>query len=121
MAQARRPTLGRRGLSARRPTSYSRRVCYMRRYTILRDLRGTPTAEPFAPVTRGLGGLGLPTAAPEPKVDVASRTPRDAQSLARDPTVRRRAPLMPTKLIQPVAIDVGAATLVSGHISQSGL
>ena len=82
----------------------------MRRYTILRDLRGARTAEPFAPGTRGIGVLGLPTAAPEPKVDVVSLTPREVQSVARDPAVRGIAPLMPTKLIQPVDSNVGAAT-----------
>lgn len=52
-------------------------------------ISGVLTAEPFAPGTRGFGVLGLPpTAAPEPKVDVASLTPREVQSLARDPAVR---------------------------------
>jgi len=82
----------------------------MPRYTILRDLRGARTAEPFAPGARGLGLLGLPASAPEPKVDVESLTPREVQSLGRDPAVRGLAPLMPTKLIEPINIDVGAAT-----------
>lgn len=86
----------------------------MQQYTILRDVSGASTAEPFAPAGRVLGLAGL-RVAPEPKIDVAALTPREVRSLARDPEVRGLAPIMPTILVRPVTLDgETAATTVWG-------
>jgi subtilisin family serine protease len=80
----------------------------MRRYTILRDLTGLSTAEPIGPGPRG-GALESRTLAPpEPKVEVESLTPKEVRSLARDPQVMGIAPIMPTRLIRPFEVQVGA-------------
>jgi subtilisin family serine protease len=87
----------------------------MRRYTILRDLTGASTSEPFGP-RGGVAGGGLESRAlapPEPRVDVESLAPRDVRRLARDPEVVGIAPVMPTRLIRPFEVAAGAAAATS--------
>ena len=71
----------------------------MRTYTVLRDLTAASTGEPFGGAaslgTPDLGSVGL-------RVDVERLDKSDVRSLSRDPAVRAIAPVMPTRLIQPV-------------------
>lgn len=81
----------------------------MRRYTVLRDLTGAATNEPFGAGPRA-GGLEARTLAPpEPKVEAEDLTPKDVRNLARDPEVKGIAPVMPTRLIRPFEVQAGAA------------
>src|SRR5918995_784476 len=85
----------------------------MRRYTVLRDLTGARTSEPFdgGAASGGLESRSL--APPEPRVDVESLAPRDVRSLARDPEVVGIAPVMPTRLIRPFEVAAGASAATS--------
>ncbi|TRW47393.1 S8 family peptidase [Georgenia yuyongxinii] len=74
-------------------------------YCILRETGEYPSAGPFArPRTPGptvLGEAGVTLAAPA--VDVARLSKSELGEVARDPDVRAFAPVMPTRLIFPVA------------------
>lgn len=75
----------------------------MRHYTILRDLGAVRTSEPF-------GGGSVARGAPETgtaglRIDVERLDTADVRALGRDPEVRAIAPVMPTRLIHPVAED----------------
>ncbi len=80
-----------------------------RTYTVLRELRGPSTAEPFGPRTRGAFPATRAVVPPEPKVETASLARKDVQDLARDPTVAAIAPVMPTRLIEPFEVAAAAA------------
>src|SRR5262245_1842179 len=80
------------------------------RYAVLRSVRGL-TRDPF-----GGGRLALsveqPREAPpaEPRVDLADLRPADVLDLRRDPEVAAIAPLMPTKLIEPLEVPPSPMT-----------
>lgn len=84
----------------------------MTKYTILRGMNGAGTGEPFGPRTRG--GAEAVALAPTPKVDVETLTRQEVQDLSRDPSIRGIAPVMPTRLIEPVVLDGSAATSTWG-------
>jgi subtilisin family serine protease len=81
----------------------------MTTYTILRDLSGARTAEPFG----GAAGLGTRESVapfPEPgtaglRIDVEDLDKNEVRALARDREVAAIAPVMPTRLIEPVSDD----------------
>lgn len=81
----------------------------MRRYTILRDLAGAATGEPFGGRPPFGGIESRATTPPEPKVEAEDLTPREVRQLARDPEVRGIAPVMPTRLIRPFEVPAEAA------------
>ena len=88
----------------------------MTKYTILRDGDLFNTNEPFGPVMRG-GGRGPGAAAmtpPSPQIDVEDLSTNDVVDVARDPNVRGIAPVMPTRLIEPVELGGAAATTAWG-------
>lgn len=85
------------------------------KYVVLRDLSGARTAGPFE-AARPVAAFraqtaSLSAAAPggEPRIEVAALSKREVRDVARDPEVRAVAPVMPTKLIRPVA-GVSAGT-----------
>jgi subtilisin family serine protease len=87
-----------------------------RSYTVLREVRGLSTAEPFGPRTRAAPAARAVTP-PEPRVEVESLARRDVQDLARDPSVAAIAPVMPTRLIEPFAVEASAAPASAWGIS----
>lgn len=71
-----------------------------KKYSILRDLGGARLSSPFESarptITTAIDAVS------EPHVETAELTKREVRELARDPEVRGIAPVMPTKLIQPL-------------------
>lgn len=83
------------------------------RYAVLRDLSLPTTAGPFD-TPRGFN-LERTVMVSEPTIEVGTLTKREVHDLARDPAVRSIAPVMPTRLIAPVAVPaIGAATTAWG-------
>lgn len=80
-----------------------------RSYTVLRELRGFSTGEPFEARRRGAAPGTRAATPPEPRVEVESLARRQVQDLARDPTVAAIAPVMPTRLIRPFEVEASAA------------
>jgi subtilisin family serine protease len=90
-----------------------------RRYTILRDLVDVRFDEPFG---GGRASAQPPPGPSEPRIDVAELTKNEVRDLARDPEVRAVAPVMPTRLVFPVADDeVDGAGEASGGASTWGV
>ena len=85
--------------------------------SILRDLSRTSTAEPF-----GLRALPAEAAVapPEVLVEVEDLTKDDMRSIARDPSVRAIAPVMPISLVHPFEVDESAAGAKPWGISAVG-
>jgi subtilisin family serine protease len=78
------------------------------KHTILRDMSQARTRDPFA-----LGPRTRTTAAPtvpEVRVEIEDLQPRDVRDLARDPEVVGMAPVMPTRLVEPVGPEAAAVT-----------
>ncbi len=88
----------------------------MTKYTILRDGDSFHTNEPFGPVMRG--GLEAFTPA-TPQIDVEDLSTKDVVDVARDPSVRGVAPVIPTKLIEPVELG-GSETAATWGIAAVG-
>lgn len=90
----------------------------MREYIVLRDLQPTRTSEPFGGGLRGRTAGPAPSAAmeapPEPRLEVENLENRDLREMARDPEVAAIAPPMPTRLIEPRALDDDAAAAAAG-------
>jgi subtilisin family serine protease len=87
-----------------------REVIMVQRYTVLRTLRRFHTGDPFGGPPSAAGAeLPRAAAAAEPQVDVADLTPANIHDLARDPAVAAIAPIMPTKLVEPLEVPAGAA------------
>lgn len=84
----------------------------MRKYTVLRDLTQRSVGGPFG--SRSVAVDGVPS---EPRVEVEDLTNAQVQSLIRDEEVRAIAPVMRTRLIEPVPDQPGpvaAATTTWG-------
>ena len=75
-------------------------------YSVLRDLSSPVTAWPFD--TRASSAVPpLVASAPaEPRVDREELSKREVRSLVRDPQVLAVARVMPTRLVEPLAVDV---------------
>src|SRR3954463_8052858 len=95
-------------------------------YTVLRDLAAARTVEPWL----GGGGTGA-LAAPDlgtagVRIDGPQLDKNDVRALSRDPEVRAIAPVMPTRLIQPVeeagveGLSEPAATSVTWGVTAVG-
>jgi subtilisin family serine protease len=88
-----------------------------REFTVLRDLSSVSLNEPFG----GPAALGVEEGPSEPRIDVATMNNAELRDLVRDPEVRAVAPVMPTRLVFPVAddaegdglVDAGAAAISS--------
>lgn len=87
------------------------------RYAVLRDMSRAGTQEPFGggAATLDVGGATVG----EPRIDVVELGKGEVRSLARDPEVRAVAPIMPTRLVEPVADaeageGAGSATTSAG-------
>jgi subtilisin family serine protease len=76
-------------------------------YIIVRDMSRTSTAEPFSGAITGLDVGAGPS---EPRIEHAELGKREVHDIARDPTVRAMAPVIPTALVQPVADDEAGGT-----------
>jgi subtilisin family serine protease len=75
-------------------------------YTVLSDMSRIGTAEPFALGAPRLRGLDREPVAP--RLDRADLSKKEVVDLARAPEVRAVAPIMPTRLVHPVAEDAAA-------------
>lgn len=83
-------------------------------YVILKNIAAAPLGEPGFN-TRGFS-TGAEAIAAEPKVEAATLTRAEVVDAARDPTVRAIAPVMPIKLIEPLAAsDVAADALAAAN------
>src|SRR5262245_52972329 len=90
----------------------------MRTYTVLRDLGRPITAGPFEAVAEARTEVAVPS---EPRVEVAELSKEDVRMLTRDPQVRAVAPVMPTRLIEPIDVaEAEAATTTAWGISAVG-
>jgi subtilisin family serine protease len=86
---------------------------------VLRNMVASSTAEPFAmhDISFGPRGAARETAAaaaPEPRVEVETMRAKDVRDVARDPEVAAVAPVMPIKLIAPVAMKESKAKAGKG-------
>ncbi len=95
-------------------------IIVQRKYTILRDVRGTPTTEAFDIGTRGAGPMIRSRTVPAPRVDTEELDKKDLRDLARDPEVAGVAPVMPTKLIAPLDVQSAGAATPAWGISAVG-
>jgi subtilisin family serine protease len=78
-------------------------------YSILQDLnRGVPT-NPFGAVGASMALAGRSPVLVEPDIVTARLDKNEVRDLVRAPEVRAVAPVMPTKLLFPVAAEAGAA------------
>jgi len=83
----------------------------MTKYTILRDGDSFNTNEPFGPIMRG----GIEALTPStPQIDVEDLTRKDVVDVVRDPNVRGVAPVIPTRLIEPVELGGSEAAATWG-------
>ena len=85
-------------------------------YIVLRDIERAVIGDPFGGATPG-GPVAQPSAPPEPRVDVERLDRRDRADLLRDPEVAAVAPLMPTRLIEPVELDTDGEAEAGGAIA----
>jgi subtilisin family serine protease len=86
-----------------------------RKYTILRNLGGAETRDPFgAPPGPGLESFG---GASEPVLESSELSPAEVRSIRRDPSVAALAPIMPVRLIATVATDADAAAAAAWGIA----
>ena len=79
----------------------------MTTYTILRDLGDASLADPFGGAAGGVGPRATSSPFPDPgtvglRIDVEELDKNEVQALARDREVAAIAPVMPTRLIEPV-------------------
>jgi subtilisin family serine protease len=79
-----------------------------KRYSVLRDLSRITTREPFAAGRDSFGLEALRAAQVVPHVEVRDLSRKDVQDAARDPEVAAIAPIMPTRLIEPLAAAAAA-------------
>ena len=85
---------------------------FTRKHTVLRDTAVPNTREPFeaasprrAAAARAEAGERTP---PEPRIETEDLTPNGLRLLARDPEVVSIAPVMPTRLIEPLPAQPAA-------------
>jgi subtilisin family serine protease len=83
-----------------------------KKYSVLRDLSRILTREPFGSVRSAPGLEALRSAQAVPQVEVRDLSKRDVQDTARDPEVAAIAPIMPIKLIEPLAVPSRSAAAV---------
>lgn len=88
-----------------------------RKYTVLRDSSRMSTAEPF-----GRSPFALPSARdlPEPQISTEDLSARDVRDVARAPEVMGLAPVMPTRLVEPVEMPGQAAATSTWGVSAVG-
>jgi subtilisin family serine protease len=80
-----------------------------RRYTILRNIRGLHTRDPFSGPAAAIRAGAAGTEPAEARVDVTELTSSNVRDVGRDPEVAAIAPVMPTKLVAPFEVPVAAA------------
>ena len=86
-------------------------------YAILRDLSGASMA---GPVEGGVASIANEEVPSEPRVDVEELAKEDVRVLARDPQVWALAPVMPTRLVQPVEVGAAEAATTAWGIGAVG-
>src|SRR5688572_13710835 len=89
-----------------------------RKCTVLRTRRRPNTREPFATASLLAIGASHHEESHDTKVDVDELSPSDLQSLARDPSVTAVAPVMPTKLLRPLAVNPTTAAANAWGVSE---
>lgn len=89
------------------------------RYAVLRDLGLPSTGGPLDTKFRGFN-LERAVTVSEPQLDVDTMTTREVCDLARDPSVRSIAPVMPTRLIAPVDLPAGGSATTAWGVTAVG-
>src|SRR5262245_7392261 len=90
------------------------------RYAVLRSVRGL-TRDPFGGGRLVLSVDHAREAPPaEPRVDLADLRPADVLDLSRDPGVTATAPIMATKLIEPLEVPPSLAMKTAWGVSTIG-
>jgi subtilisin family serine protease len=79
-----------------------------RKFAVLRAQTVDPTRDPFNGGFGPSGGLESPTI--QPKVEVEEMTNAEVRAAVRDRSVAALAPVMPTKLVEPIPVPQAAAT-----------
>lgn len=88
-----------------------RKAATMVDYLVLRDVSQEGTGGPFGAGARAGAGFGIAEAGPpEPTVAVEQLDKSDVRALSRSSEVKAIAPVMPTRLVEPLAVDEPSST-----------